>query len=202
MEGKIIVSWIHLDRQMSHFSARLVSDVKATQQEAQKIATFIASETRSLPNETKFEIKDASPVEISDRLEELKAFQGWSEFAQQSRKPFVVRAHVLTQNYICFVYLPESCFSTIYKKMPSGSLAKRCSKYLINDRIRSFRNAIAHANWCYREDFGALKFWARKGTDNNEPLAAFEVTNEELQFWQSLSRCVAYAAFSNLAHNG
>jgi hypothetical protein len=37
-----------------------------------------------------------------------------------------------------------------------------------------------------------------KGDDLTASLSRFEVSQEELAFWQSLSRCVAYAAFSNL----
>lgn len=40
--------------------------------------------------------------------------------------------------------------------------------------------------------------WARKGGDLNEPLQQFEVEQDDLNFWQALSRCVAYAAYSNL----
>ena len=61
-----------------------------------------------------------------------------------------------------------------------------------------FQNAIAHANWSYRGDFNAIVYWARKGADPQENLERFEVAQEGLSFWQSLSRCVAYAAFSNL----
>ncbi|SRR6266568_2025712 len=71
------------------------------------------------------------------------------------------------------------------------------ARALSNGRVRMFRNAIAHANWSYRGDFNAIVYWARKGADPQENLERFEVAQEELSFWQSLSRCVAYAAFSN-----
>ena len=64
--------------------------------------------------------------------------------------------------------------------------------------MRAFRNAVAHANWTYRADCRALVYWARKGSDPNEPLEQFEVEQDDLSFWQALSRCVAYAAYSNL----
>ena len=112
--------------------------------------------------------------------------------------PFVVRAQVLIQNYMCFVYLPGFFFHVLSKKAASGSVARRCATFLTDDQIRYFRNAVAHANWSYREDFGALAYWSRKGSSRDDPLFKFEVTNEELEFWQALSRCVAYAALSNL----
>ena len=57
---------------------------------------------------------------------------------------------------------------------------------------------MAHANWTYRGDFGAIIYWARKGDAPDEPMQRFEVVQDELTFWQALSRCVAYSAFSNL----
>jgi hypothetical protein len=54
-----------------------------------------------------------------------------------------------------------------------------------------------HANWRYNEDFSGLHFSARKGSDPNEPLSDFEVSQLELGFWQALARCVSYVAFSH-----
>src|SRR5262249_11910426 len=105
---------------------------------------------------------------------------------------------VLSQNYICFVYLPEACFRVLSKVCPNGSATKKCAQFLSNNPVRAFRNAIAHANWMYRADFGGLIYWARNGSDQNEPLEKFEVAQNDLAFWQALSRCVAYSAYSNL----
>jgi len=112
--------------------------------------------------------------------------------------PFVTRAQVLSQNYICFVYLPEACFRVLSKVCPSGSATKKCAQFLSNNPVRAFRNAVAHSNWKYRADFGAIVYWARKGSDPDEPLQQFEVEQNDLSFWQAISRCVAYAAYSNL----
>jgi hypothetical protein len=118
--------------------------------------------------------------------------------ASSKPSPFIVRAQVITQNYICFVYLPESCFQILSKKLPSGSVGRKCAKFLSDGRVRAFRNAVAHANWCYSKNFKGITCWARKGSELDEALSEFEVQQEELTFWQALSRCVAYAAFSNL----
>src|ERR1700745_1960298 len=88
--------------------------------------------------------------------------------------PYITRAQILTQNYICFVYLPESCFRVLSKVTPAESITRKCAQFLINNPIRAFRNAIAHANWTYREDFRAIGFWARKGDAPNEALQRFE----------------------------
>jgi hypothetical protein len=174
-----------------------MGEIKVTEEASRKLGTTIASDVRFLPLDVKQEIASASPVPVRARVEELTAFQAWMDRSRgKALKPPAVRAQVLTQNYLCFVYLPESCFGILAKKAASGSTVKKCAQYLINGRIRSFRNAIAHANWCYRKDFGAIFYWARKGEE--ETLASFEVEQEELNFWQALSRCVAYATLTNI----
>jgi hypothetical protein len=45
-------------------------------------------------------------------------------------------------------------------------------------------------------------FWARKGDDPEEALTRFEVPQEDLNFWQALSRAVAYTAYSSLEDTG
>jgi hypothetical protein len=193
------MTWNYLDKQMKSFEVRLTSEVKLTPEMAAKLATTIASNVRFLSLDQKAEIKAASPVPLADRLNELQAFQGWMDQARTIRNnPFITRAQVISQNYICFVYLPESCFRVLAKVCPSGSAAKKCAQFLSNNPVRAFRNAIAHANWTYRKDFKAIIYWARKGDDPDEPLEKFEVEQEDLSFWQALSRCVAYAAYSNL----
>ena len=184
---------------MRAFSAQLTSEVRLKPDIVAKLATTIAADVRFLTPEQKVEIRAASPVPLADRLAELQAFQGWMDKAHTVRNnPFVTRAQVLSQNYICFVYLPEACFRVLSKACPSGSATKKCAQFLSNNPVRAFRNAVAHANWTYRSDFGAIVYWARKGNDATEPLEKFEVGQSELSFWQALSRCVAYAAYSNV----
>jgi len=188
-----------LDRQMRVWSSRLVAELKIKSEDARKLATTIASEVRWLSTENKKEIIEASPVEIKHRYEELLAFQNWMDIAHKSeRHPAIVRAQVIVQNYICFVYLNESCFNILRKHLPRGSASKKCCNFLVNNPVRAFRNAIAHSNWCYKDNFSGIRYWARKGADLNEPIIEFEVNQEDLSFWQSVARCTAYAAYENL----
>lgn len=192
------MSWHTIDRQMAAFAERLTGDVKVTIGAAAKLATTVAADVRFLAPEAKAELRNATPVAVADRLQELQAFQAWMDVAHKIRNPSITRAQVITQNYICFVYLPESLFRVLAKQCPPGSAARTCAQFLSNNPVRAFRNAVAHANWTYRSDHGALVYWARKGGEPDEPLDRFEVAQDELSFWQSLSRCVAYAAFTNL----
>src|SRR5579863_2577351 len=96
----------HLDRQLAMFRDRLCSEVSFTLEEAGRVATLVAADIRFLPVEAKAEIRAASPVPLSARLDELVAFQVWSDFATSiGNAPAITRASVVVQNYICFVYL-------------------------------------------------------------------------------------------------
>lgn len=193
------MSWHLLDQQMAVFAEQLKHDIKVPADAVSKLATTIAADVRFLSVEAKAELRAATPIAIGDRLAEVQAFQSWMDIAHSVRNPGITRAQVITQNYICFVYLPESLFRALAKHCPPGSAARKCAQFLSNNPVRAFRNAVAHANWTYRNDFGALVYWARKGAEPDEPLQRFEVEQGELSFWQSLSRCLAYASLVNLS---
>jgi len=188
------------DKQMQQWSTRLRDDLKIAPPESNQLATMITKEVAALPSDAKQRVKDASKVPLKIRIEELVAFQGLMDLVHAMRQPppVVVRAQAIYQNYICFVYLGESCFKILKKELPSGSTAKKCCKFLTNNPVRAFRNAVAHANWRYLPDFSGLEYWARKGEDRTEPMSRFEVSQQDLSFWQALARCTAYASFLTL----
>jgi hypothetical protein len=193
------MSYEHLDSQLKTFSDRLTEAVRLTSSEASKVATLIAAEVRFLEPAPRAEVHAAGPVPLSDRLDELQAFQAWMDLASTIRgNPAVTRAQVIVQNYVCFVYLGEACFRALRRTSKPGSVTRRCCEYLTDNPIRAFRNAIAHSNWTYAPDFSGLVYWARKGSDPDEVLSRFEVGQRELDFWQTLSRGVAYAAYTSI----
>ena len=129
----------------------------------------------------------------------MTAFQTFMDSASAVHgNPATTRAQVIVQNYVCFVYLGEACFRALLIASKPGSVSRRCCKFLTDNPVRAFRNAIAHANWNYASDFGGSVFWARKSAAPHEPLSRFEVSQPELDFWQTLSRGVAYAAYTVL----
>lgn len=188
-----------LDKQMKAFSEKLKGEIGLRDDEIGKVATTVAAEVRFLDPAAKAEVLAVSPVPLADRVKELIAFQAWMDLASEVvDNPAVTRAQVIVQNYVCFVYLSEACFRALRKVAPLKSLTRRCCQYLTDNPVRAFRNAIAHSNWTYRADFRGLVFWAKRGTNPDEPLSRFEVLQEDLNFWQSLSRAVAYAAYTSL----
>lgn len=189
----------HLDEQMQQWATRLRDDLKIGPPESNCLASSISSEVSALTATTIDEIRGQSPVSFSDRLDELTAFQAFMDIAHTvPNSPALTRAQVITQNYVCFVYLGDAWFKQLGKDSPPGSTTKKCVKFLTNNPVRAFRNAIAHANWKYKSDFTGLDFWARKGADPNEPMQKFEVSQNDLNFWQSLARCTAYSSFMAL----
>lgn len=189
----------HLDDQMKQWSSRLRDDLSILPPESNRLASTIASEVGFLSSEAKQRVKDASLVPLSARIEELRAFQGWMDLVHDSNPhPVVVRAQVITQNYICFVYLGEACFNVLRKELPTGSVTKKCCKFLTDNPVRAFRNAIAHSNWQYLPDFSGLEFWAKKGNDPAEQPTRFTILQQDLSFWQAIARCTAYASYLSL----
>ncbi len=190
--------WTKLDIQMRTFSPYLRDDLQINPPQSNTVATTISEEIRSLDNQMVQEICEIDSVGIQSRLDELIAFQAWMDFAHYSPKPEIVRAQVITQNYVSFVYLGESVFKALRSKMASSTVTKKCCKFLSDNPIRAFRNAIAHANWKYKDDFSGIIFWARKGDQKDEPLAKWEVNQDDLGFWQALARCVGYVILTEL----
>jgi superfamily II helicase len=190
-----------LNRQLAVHRKRLLSDVGLTADEVSKVATLVASEIHFLSPAAKAEIKAASPVQISSRIDELLVFQAWMDLAHSLPKhPTIVRTQVLVQNYICFIYLKDACFEVISKQASPKSVAARCAKHLSRGVVRDFRNAFSHANWQYNSTYTGLDCWVLQNAHNRlGPLKHFYVSQDDLTFWQTLSRAVAYATYLQLA---
>ncbi len=195
--------WTVLDSQLRAFAPFVRDELRIVTPESECVASSVARELRELAPADLVALVANDVVPARDRLDELKAFQTWMDVAHDaSWHPGVVRAQVVTQNYLCFVYLGDALFKALQKAMPAGSISKKCAKFLTDDRVRAFRNAVAHANWHYMPDFGGLEFWARKGSDPTAPMTRFEVRQKELGFWQMLARAVAYVTYTEITkHN-
>ena len=103
------MTWQRVDEQLALWSIKLVTDVRVTEAVSRKLGTTIASDVRFLPHDLKREIAAVSPIPPRARVEELIAFQA-SMNSLKRPPPAEVRAQVVIQNYLCFVYLPESVF--------------------------------------------------------------------------------------------
>jgi len=191
-----------LDKQMYAWSDALARDVGVHTPTSRRLASAIAQDVSALSPEARVELLASGPVSARDRLDELTGFQAFMDFVRTSPvNPALVRAQVITQNYVCFAYLGDGCFKSLRRHLPAGSTGRRCAGFLTDNPIRAFRNAIAHANWRYLPDFSGLEFWARKGDGRDEPLTRWQVSQENLRFWQALARATAYATYLTIGPN-
>ena len=188
-----LIDWTVLDRQMEPWAVRLRDDLGVQPADSKALASAIAREVSLISTASKAQLKQGSHVTLRDRLDELVAFQAWADLTGTKPAPPIARALVLTQLYICFVYLKDAWFRSLRDAMPANSATARVCHFLTTDPVRSFRNAIAHGRWRYRGDFGALEYWP----DASERIA-LEVTQLDLDFWQALSRSAAYASIQTL----
>lgn len=196
------MSFQSLDLQMQQWTELLVDSVRIERKFSDKIASMMHEEIANFAKDTRIKLFEllSDPIPVENRLEELWAFQGWMDIANNLLKnPCVTRAQIIVQNYICFVYLNDSCYKNLRKYASSGSVTKRCCDYLINNPIRAFRNAISHSNWKYSNDHKKIIFYAKKGNSEDEPMIRWEVSDIDLDFWQSLARCTAYTAYLTIS---
>lgn len=141
----------NLDSQMLLWAKRTIKELKLDLMQANKLGSTIESEIHSLPLENKRALIELSRVTPQNRFDELVAFQGWMDYANKIRgNPYVTRAQVITQNYICFVYLGDALFKSLKEALPPPFVTGRCCRFLLNNPVRAFRNAVAHSNWQYK----------------------------------------------------
>ena len=90
----------------------------------------MAMEISDLDENTRDEINTGTPIPYDIRIDELTAFQSFMDFAHSHtlNNPGVARAQVITQNYICFVYLGDACFKILRKKFKKPNLFSQNEK--------------------------------------------------------------------------
>jgi len=186
-----------IDVQLSQFR-QLENEIGISPADSQRLATSIHEEIDEWPKESKRAFVDSRVIPLNARIDELQAFQMWMDSSRASTDPGTVRARVITQNYICFVYLNDACFRSLQTLAVEGSVTRRCADYLMRDGVRALRNAVAHSNWMYNEAFDGLVYWSKRKLHGNEPHLRFEVDQAQLGFWQALSRTVAYTSYLTL----
>jgi hypothetical protein len=189
----------NLDNQTYEFKDDIMSHLGFSEVEAARVCSAIAAEIYKLPSDVIEDFIQASVMPLKVRHEELKAFQAWTEIANSLNNPFIRRAQVITQNYICFVYLKDSCFEIFAKRAPRNTIIARCCAFLTSGDVRKFRNGFAHGNWSYLPEFSGLEARARqKPLDSSSSLERIVVTQKQLDFWQTLARAVAYTIYETL----
>lgn len=168
--------------------ARGASEDPAIDQIAwESLATTIAAEVRTLNEAESNDLRIAMPVPPEKYREEIEAFQAWHAIADGARhNPVVVRALVMTELYVSFVWLRDSLISPTAEVVDDGVL-KEIDRFLRGGNVRKLRNAIAHGRWTYKEDFSGLDCW------DGKPSRHFSISQDDYGKWQLLSRGTAIA---------
>jgi hypothetical protein len=183
------------DLKMSQWSDRLHRVVGVSEEASTHLATTIYRDILALPTSL---LNVSDVMSYTERFNELALFLNWiAESHMEKASSLLSRARLTLSNYMCFVYLGDTCFTRLRKELPDGTAARLCCQYLTDNPIRAFRNAVAHGNW--RVSDGVVHFWARKGADPNEPLIEFQVPDADREFWFFLAACTGKSAFAALA---
>lgn len=152
------------------------------------LASAMYAEIRSIGEEVHNQLRNEIGIAPEVYLDELTAFQAWMDLAHSnSGNPVVVRAQVVTQLYIGFVWLRDSLLVPLSRSVPAGATTE-VVRFLTTDDRRRLRNAVAHGRWRYSSDFSGLECW------DGRPLCQFTVSSAQLAAWQTLSRATLIAA--------
>jgi hypothetical protein len=184
------------DLKMREWRGLLIGSVGISSEASDHLATTIYRDIIASDPADIFSLSDA--ISHAERFNELALFLNCiAERHLWKANALMNRAMLNLSNYMCFVYLGDACFVRLRKALPSVSTAGRCCRYLTDNPIRAFRNAIAHGNWRVSE--GVIHYWARKGESSNAPLSEFSVTENDREFWFFLAVCTGKSALAALS---
>jgi len=162
----------------------------------EQAASSVFAEVTALPDSTIREIVDKSSVGIEKRIHEVVAFNAWMEYvnAIEPPAPALVRAQVQSQLYFSFVYLRDRLVVPVRDKLPESSATRAALHALTREPVRHVRNAVAHGEWAYNEDFSGLRFWDRS--------VEIVLLQCELDAWSTLARGVTCAVLEAVRARG
>lgn len=165
------------------------------------LATTIYNEITGLDEAVANQLRLSVLIPPERYVEELTAFQAWMDIAHANAdNPVIVRAQVMTELYVAFVWLRDSLMKPAAAAVSDQTAFATVEQFLSSGRRRTLRNAIAHGRWCYLPDFSGLECWAEPTRgQQHEP---FQVTQADLNSWQTLSRWAAIAALLALTNAG
>ena len=165
------------------------------------LATTINDEIAGLDETSANQLRLSLLIPPERYLEELTAFQTWMDIARANAdNPVIVRAQVMTQLYVAFVWLRDSVMKPAAAAVSDQTAFATIERFLSSGHRRMLRNAIAHGRWCYLPDFKGLECWAEP--TRHRPHQHFRISHTDLEAWQLLSRGTAIAALLALTSDG
>lgn len=189
----------HLDQQLGRYSSKLRDDLRINEADANAVASALHRDCVTLGVE---EIRGAlreDLIPLSKRKDELVAFQMFMDrvASTPASPPEIIRAQVVVQLYISFVYLRDTMVDAVRRRASPNTTLKRVCKALCDNEVRALRNAVAHGNWTYSDSYDGIRYWASK-TEDPSALEEWFMSQEDLTFWQSLSRCTGYVMIETI----
>lgn len=182
-----------LDEQILEVRAQL-QDLSLSEERWTLVASSIHDEVGGLGAVVVNRLRNELVISPEDYLDELMAFQAWMDIAHaNSENPVIVRAQVMTQLYVAFVWLRDSLMEPLSAVVTPDGAAGRVIDFLRTDDRRRLRNAVAHGRWRYLQDFNGLECW------DGQPPARFDIQAEQLGAWQLLSRASQIAVLLAIA---
>lgn len=164
------------------------------------LATTIYAEIKELDETVANHLRLSVLIPPERYVEELSAFQAWMDVAHaKADNPVIVRAQVMTELYVAFVWLRDSLMRPVAAAVSADSTFAAVERFLSSGDRRTLRNAIAHGRWCYLADFSGLEYWAEP--TRGRPHERFEVCQADLAAWQLLSRGTAIAVLLALTED-
>lgn len=137
----------HLDDQLLH--AQAASEAPDLSEGASRhLATTIYGEIAGLDETVTNQLRLSVLISPERYVEELTAFQAWMDIAHaNATNPVIVRAQVMTELYVAFVWLRDSLMKPISAAVADQSAFAVVERFLSSGRRRALRNAIAHGRW-------------------------------------------------------
>lgn len=184
---------------LAHLDSQLVTARRAT--EAPELpdrvwgclATTIHEEIAGLEETVTNQLQLSVLIPPDRYVEEITAFQAWMDIAYANAgNPAIVRAQVMTELYVAFVWLRDSLMKPIAAAASDQSAFAVVERFISSGLRRTLRNAVAHGRWCYLPDFSGLECWAEP--TQGQPHERFEISQTDLDAWQLLSPGAAIAA--------
>lgn len=140
------------------------------------------------------------PIPPERYREEMQAFQAWMEIAHRhASNAVVVRAQVITNLYVAFVWLRDSVLKPVSDALGKSTVFGCIFDFLNVGTPRRLRNAVARGRWTYSSEFGGLECW--DGPPEG-PFEHFTVSQRDLNAWQMVSRAMGIAAILALSEAG
>ena len=110
------------DVRMAEFSEELTDQVKLSEQESKRLASTLYREMHALASRGSFNVVDVVPYK--ERFNELALYMNWhAETRSAEETQLAEHAKLVLSNYICFVYLGETCFTRLRKELPTDTAA-------------------------------------------------------------------------------